>query len=101
LIGWSRIYYYRVMLAVDLPEDLFEPLLKTKCSLRQIAKIVEMFRDRHRAEVEFCPHCGGPQRIRASISKRAIEIVNEWRARGGKLKSEIELDAVAVAEEER
>jgi hypothetical protein len=45
------------MLVVDMPEDLFEPLLKTKCSLRQIAKIVEMLRGEHRAEVEFCPHC--------------------------------------------
>ena len=46
------------MLVVDLPEDLFEPLLKTKCSLRQMAQIVEMLRGDHREEVEFCPHFG-------------------------------------------
>jgi len=46
------------MLVVDLPEDLFEPLLKNKCSLRQMAKIVEMLRGEHREEVEFCPYFG-------------------------------------------
>ena len=62
-------------------------------------------RDDHprRRGFEVGSHFGtGSQGIRAGISKRAIEIVNEWRARG-KLKSEIGLDAVAVAdaEEER
>src|SRR5215469_4171732 len=83
------------MLVVDLPEDLFEPLLKTKCSCARWHRSWRCCEATTERKLRSARISGGPLWIRAGISKRAIEIVNEWarpgavnsRARSGSTRS--------------
>jgi hypothetical protein len=62
----------------ELPEDLFEALLSTgkKCpSTRELANIVLALRGDLTREIERCPHCGEPLRVRNVCSPEQAKVV--------------------------
>jgi hypothetical protein len=81
LLGCSRIDVWRMRQMAELPDDLFERLMKLhrdghKMSTKQLAQIsVALQRgDFDSASPERCPHCGGELRSRYWISKAALQV---------------------------
>jgi hypothetical protein len=79
LVGVSRIELHRWPLMAELPEDLFEALLRgRKTSSRELANIALALRGHNTPEIERCPHCEGRLRVRRGYSAAAAVIVNKW-----------------------
>jgi hypothetical protein len=87
LLGVPRVHVYRMRLAAEISDDLFERLLEKPSrppGLKQLAAVAlalrsgELIRD-----AERCSHCGGVVRVRARISSEMVEIVNAWLAEQG------------------
>jgi len=86
LFGVSRAEIWRWKLMSELPEDLFEALLKAKrrASSKSLAAVALALRGAgNQADTERCPHCGGVLRIRARVSSDDVKIVNAWLADRG------------------
>jgi hypothetical protein len=83
MLGVSRIELYRYKLIAELPEELFERLLKAGLrSVKAIAQVaLALKRNNPRAhEDECCPHCGGLLRRRRHVSRAALVAVSEFLA---------------------
>lgn len=86
LLGVPRISLWRMKLLAQLPEGLFERLIKEGCatSTKQLAQIVQFLSmpeldwDANVAEEVCCPHCGGLIRRRLKANKKVLETVREW-----------------------
>jgi hypothetical protein len=81
LFGVPRVTLHRWKLMAEIPEDLFELLIKGGVrSTKQMAQIALAARGgvNRLAEVQCCPHCGGVLRVRKLISDKAFDIVKQW-----------------------
>src|SRR5262249_32641963 len=85
LFGMSRAALWRAELMAELPNELFEHILaeakrqSVKLSEKALAQVaLALRRGNNVAEVERCPHCGGVLRIRAHVSAKLADIVNQW-----------------------
>jgi hypothetical protein len=86
LLGISRAELWRWKLMAELPEALFESLLKEgrKSSSKALASVASALKGNGReADAELCPHCGGVLRMRLRVSSEYRKIVDGWRANGG------------------
>jgi hypothetical protein len=82
LSGLSRITLWRAGRIAELPDDLFEYILREarkrhiKLSEKSMAQVAVALRgSKNVAEVERCPHCGGVLRIRAQVGDQLADIV--------------------------
>ena len=78
LLGVNRAELWRWKLMAELPKDLFEALLATGPSSRELANIALALRGNLMREVERCPHCGGLLRVRNVCTPEQAEIVKKW-----------------------
>jgi hypothetical protein len=81
LFDISRAELWRWQLMAELPDDLFEMLLKAprRQSSKSLAAVAVALKNGAPAgEVERCPHCGWTLRVRPSVSRENIKIVVEW-----------------------
>ena len=81
LMRVSRAHVWRMRLIADLPDDLFDLLLKlhpvpTTSELASISRALSGQSLSHGAD--FCPHCGGLLRIRRRWRDSAARVVNDW-----------------------
>jgi hypothetical protein len=66
-LGASRVEFWRWRLVAELPEDLFDRLVKLRPipSTKALAQLVLVLKGHSKtADVERCPHCGEVVRIR-------------------------------------
>jgi hypothetical protein len=85
LLGMSRIELYRAKLAAELPNELFELLLKAGVrSTKALAQIaLSLKRDEPFAhEEERCPHCGGLLRRRRHVKREAVTAIVKYLNEG-------------------
>jgi hypothetical protein len=85
LLGISRAELWRWKLMAELPEALFEALLKAgrKPTSKALASVASAIKGNGReADAELCPHCGGVLRVRLRVSSEYRKIVDGWRANG-------------------
>jgi hypothetical protein len=85
LLGISRAELWRWQLMAELPEALFEALLKAdrKPSTKALASVASALKGNGReADAELCPHCGGVLRVRLRVSTEYRKIVDDWHANG-------------------
>jgi hypothetical protein len=81
LMGVSRTHLYRVNLIAQLPDDLFDALLKQRPGppkLRELANIALAMRGHDTSETDRCPHCSGVLRRRLGFTQASADIVNRW-----------------------
>lgn len=85
LLDISRAELWRWELMAELPEALFEALLKAgrKPSSKALASVASALKGNGReADAELCPHCGGVLRMRLRVSAEYRNIVDGWLANG-------------------
>jgi hypothetical protein len=78
LMGWSRMQVYRARLMAELPDALFEALLKAGVrSAKAMAQAaLALKRDEPLArEIERCPHCDGIIRVRRHVNRKTFDAV--------------------------
>jgi hypothetical protein len=85
LLGMTRVQLYRAKLMAELPDDLFELLLKERLSSKATAQVALALRrgENTKAEACVCPNCGHVLSVRGLVSKRVCAIVNAWLADRG------------------
>jgi hypothetical protein len=88
LLGVPRIEVFRWKLMAELPEDLFQALLKSKRSpsVKSVAAVAQALKRGNQADTECCPHCGHVLRTRPQVSTEYEKIVNDWLKEKGFLK---------------
>lgn len=83
----SRTELWRWQLMSELPEDLFESLLKAqkKPSSRSLANAAMALRTGETGEsgTECCPHCGRVIRRRKRVNDAALKILEDYFENGG------------------
>lgn len=86
LLGVSRAELWRWKLMAELPEGLFDALLRAsnKPTTTQLGKVALALRDgRKCGDAEYCPHCGGLLRVRLRVPPVLQKVVDEWLSNGG------------------
>jgi hypothetical protein len=85
LMGWTRIRSWRVRMLSEIPEPLFDCILKQarakniRLSDKALAQVgYALSSGKNLAEVERCPHCGEVLRLRSLVAPKLVDIVNEW-----------------------
>lgn len=80
LMGASRAELWRWKLMAELPDELFDALLKAKepPSTKSLAAIALALKNGHRTSAETCPRCGGTLRVRQQVSAEYREIMADW-----------------------
>jgi hypothetical protein len=81
LMGISRAHVWRMRLVANLPDDLFDLLLKLRPvpTISELASISRALSGQSLSHgAEYCPHCGGLLRIRRRWRDSAARVVNDW-----------------------
>jgi hypothetical protein len=86
LFGLSRMQSWRMRAMAEIPEDLFEHIMREtrKANIRPSTKMLAQIGLALRrgvndvAEVQCCPHCGGELRVRYLVSEKVRAIINAW-----------------------
>jgi hypothetical protein len=84
LMSVSRAELWRWRLMAELPDNLFEALLRAskKPTSTQLAKVALALTGEKSADVECCPHCGKPIRVRQRIPRALQRVIDDWRSKG-------------------
>jgi len=82
LLGWPRVRVYRAIMMASLPKELFEHLVKRGVGSRSMAQIAQIVlkNSEKMHDVDRCPHCGEPTRIRARVGDRERAAIEAWLA---------------------
>jgi hypothetical protein len=83
LFGISRVEAWRWKLMAELPDDLFEELLKSgiKASSKSLAAAALLLKTgpyELTEPAELCPHCRGVLRVRLRVPREYIRIIARW-----------------------
>jgi hypothetical protein len=82
LLGLNRTQAWRAQLLTHIPKGLFDRLLKARVGSKQLAQVGLAIRrngeGRQYAEIEYCPHCGEPVRVRRLIGPKASKVIDQW-----------------------
>jgi hypothetical protein len=85
IFGMSRVHLWRCKMMAQIPDDLFEWLVKRRpiYSTKMLAAIgYYLGGDDRLADIERCLHCGEVLRARRRIPKDVAEILAKWGEKG-------------------